>query len=451
MQGERHLQVSKYDAFIGMDVFTTQSPGIGGRLKQSPEDFLVQEIGVDGSIAPLEPTSQVFEDKPGKFTEFFLVKRNLDSIQAIRQLSKAIGASYKRFSYAGIKDRRAVTSQRVSFYRGAPQDLIGRDIPNIQILHPHRETKPITAGALIGNRFTITVREVDLTREEAHKRIEKIRQEYTKAGGILNFYGPQRFGIMRPTTHLIGKQIVCGNFEEAVRILLEGGDISSQEILDSSDVDKNAASNGQTQRMNRLYGSYERAIQHYLDKHPGQFKESLRVLPKDLVRLYVHAYQSFIFNKTLSERMKRGISLHLPNIGDFIMPISGEIHQIRPVTRENLSQAKKAVQKGVQKLVLPVIGFDFEDVALQGPTREIISAILDEEDITPSQFYMRELPILSSRGTFRPLLVNPTEFSVVLLDAEGDTPVRVSFNLAKGSYASVVLREFIKPEVPTQL
>ncbi len=434
-----------------MDAFTTHSPGIGGRLKQSPEDFIVQEIGVDGSIAPLEPSSQVYEDQPGKFTEFFLVKRNLDSIQAIRRLSKAIGASYKRFSYAGIKDRRAITSQRASFYQGSPQDLIGRDIPNIQILHPHRKPKPITPGTLMGNRFTITVREVKLTRVEVQNRIEKIRQEYEKAGGILNFYGPQRFGIMRPTTHLVGKQIIRGNFEKAIRILLEGGNISVEEILEPSEVEEPVISNGPSQRINKLYGTYERAIQQYLDKHPRQFKESLRVLPKDLARLYVHAYQSLIFNKTISERMKRGISLQLPIIGDFIMPISGEIHQIRSVTRKNLSEAKKAVQKKKQILVIPVIGFDFENVALQGPMGEIILTLLEEEDITPSQFHLRELPILSSRGTFRPLLVNPTEFNIDLLDAEDDTPVRVSFNLNKGSYASVILREFIKPELPTQL
>lgn len=445
------MRAKEYDALIGMDAFTTQSPGIGGRLKQSPEDFIVQEIGVDGSIAPLKPTSQVYEDQPGKFTEFFLVKRNLDSIQAIRRLSKTIGASYKRFSFAGIKDRRAVTSQRVSFYQGNPHDLIGRDIPSIQILHPHRELKPITPGALKGNRFTITVREVKLTKEEAQKRIEKIRQEYEKVGGILNFYGPQRFGIIRPTTHLVGKQIIRGNFEKAIRILLEGGDISVEEIIESSEEEESSTSNGPSQRMNKLYGTYERAIQHYLDKHPGQFKNSLRVLPKDLARLYVHAYQSFIFNKAISERMQRGISLKFPSIGDFIMPISGEIHQIRPVTRKNLTEAKKAVQKRKQILVIPVIGFDFEHIVFQGPMGEIITTLLEKEDITPSQFHLRELPILSSRGTFRPLLVNPTELNVDLLGAEEDTPVRLSFNLNKGSYASVILREFIKPEMPTQL
>ncbi|MHA2427651.1 MAG: tRNA pseudouridine(13) synthase TruD, partial [Candidatus Hermodarchaeia archaeon] len=136
------MHAQEYDALIGMRVFTTSSQGIGGRLRKSPEDFIVQEIGLDGSIAPLDASDEEFVDKSGKFSAFFLVKRNLDTIQAIRRLSKALGVSYKRFSYAGMKDRRAVTSQRAS-YRGPPHELIGREIPRLTILHPHRVLKPI--------------------------------------------------------------------------------------------------------------------------------------------------------------------------------------------------------------------------------------------------------------------------------------------------------------------
>ncbi len=437
------MRAIEYDSQIGIKTYTTQSPGIGGRLRQAPEDFIVQEIGLDGSIAPLEPTTRDYSGEPGKFTAFFLVKRNIDSIQAIRRLSKAMGVSYKRFSYAGIKDRRAVTSQQVSF-RGSPHELVGREVPAITILHPHRVRRSIVPGALLGNRFTIIVREISLKRNNVEKRLTQIAQEFEKLGGVLNFYGPQRFGIIRSTTHLIGKQLILGNFEEAIRILLHKRETNS---LPEEEPDTGAL----PPVWDSAQGTYERAIIHYLNKHPRKFKESLQVLPKDLTRLYIHAYQSFIFNKTISERKLQGITLQRPVVGDFTMPVSGEVHAVRPVTSESLSQAEQLVKNGTHKLVVPVIGHDFEQVSLEGQIGEIITAILDNEDITPQAFRMKEFPILSSRGTFRPLLVTPSEFSSTLMETDGELRVRVRFDLPKGSYASVIFREIIKPDLPTQL
>lgn len=432
-----YVRAQEYEAHIGMNVYTTLAPGIGGRLRKTPEDFVVQEIGLDGSIAPLEPSDQEFVDQPGKFTAFFLVKRNLDSIQAIRRLSRSIGVSYKRFSYAGIKDRRAVTSQRVS-YRGPPHNLVGREDAQLLILHPHRVSRSIVPGALKGNRFTIIIRDIALPPKEVQQRLEQIQQEISQAGGVLNFFGPQRFGVMRPNTHLIGKEIVQGNFEEAVRTLLENPvpSINDDESTLTDDLP---------------LGNYERAIGHYLNKHPGKFKDSFQVLPKDLVRLYVHAYQSFIFNQVISERATRGISLQEPIVGDFTMAHSGEIHTARMVTENTRSKAQQEVENGTRILVVPVIGFDLEHVPLDGIMGEIISSILKIENITPSHFRIEEMPAFSSRGTFRPLLVTPSNLELVVIDAEDDTPIQVKFDLQKGSYASVILREFMKPDSPAQL
>jgi tRNA pseudouridine13 synthase len=241
---------------------------------------------------------------------------------------------------------------------------------------------------------------------------------------------------MRPNTHLVGKQIVLENYERAVQILLENGESeeTTGQVLDDSS-----------------HGSYERTIIHYLNKHPGEYKESLQILPKDLVRLYIHAYQSYLFNLAISERVTQGISVQEPIIGDYTMPISGEIHAVRPVTKASLPKAQRAVANGTQKLVIPIIGYDFEHVQLDGAMGELYQSILESENIAPSQFRLSELPALSSRGTFRALLVNPRSFKVTVREDEGDTPVQVQFDLSKGSYASVILREFIKPDSPTQL
>lgn len=445
------MQATDFDRLIGIEVHTTKAPGIGGRLRRHPEDFIVQEIGIDGDISPLKPVSKQYPDQPGKFIAFFLVKRNIDSIQAIRRISRALGISYKRFSYAGIKDRRAVTSQRITLYRGAPHDLIGREIRNIQLLHPHRVRKPIVPGELLGNHFSIIIRDLEVAAKEVVNRITAIRQEYESQGGILNFFGHQRFGVIQPTTHLIGKQILLGNLQEAIRILL---DITHIDVPPSDEdaEEENARSQKRTDpQRHSKYRTYERAISNYLSKHPGDYRGSLSVLPKDLVRLYIHAYQAFLFNRAVSQRAKQGIPLNHPIVGDFTMPTTGEIHAARMVTTTTLSQAEKDLQNGHHKLVIPIIGYDFEHIEFKGPLGKILTTILEEEQITPIQFRLKHLPALSQRGTFRPILIQPTNFQFRKLDEESETVVRVSFDLKKGSYASVVLREFIKPKYPTQL
>ena len=448
------------DAIVGIHVYTTKSPGIGGRLRVRPEDFVVQEIGPNGQVAPLEPSEKAYPDEKGKFTEFFMVKRNLDTIQAIRLLSRRLKVSYKRFSYAGMKDRRAVTSQRVTLYRASPQDLVGVELPGVRVLHPHRVPKPIVPGALWGNRFHIVIRDLEVELEEALRRMEAVRREYEGLGGVLNFFGHQRFGAIRPTTHFVGKHILLGNLEEAIHIILDKppldslGDIICDPLWGASEI-----SWADRARKLPYHLFYEVEMARYLAKHPGDYSGSLRAIPKDIARLFIHAYQAYLFNRAVSERVKRGLPLNRPCVGDFIMPATGEIYAVRMVTEENLARAEEEVQQGMKRLVIPVIGYDFEHITFRGPMGEILNDLLEEEQITPSQFRLRHLPALSSRGTFRPILVQPSNLRYMPLEEasdkeegmEGGPAMAVSFDLPKGSYATIILREFMKTRLAGQL
>ncbi len=445
------MQATDFDRFIGIEVYTTKTPGIGGRLRFQPEDFIVQEIGIDGDVAPLKPVSRQYPEQSGKFLAFFLVKRNIDTIQAIRQVSRAMGISYKRFSYAGIKDRRALTSQRVTLYKGEHQDLLGREIPNIQLLHPHRVRRPLLPGELLGNHFSIIVRDLEVSPNEIANRVKKIEKEYERKGGILNFFGHQRFGVIQPTTHLIGEQILKGDLQEAIRILLDVGHADDSTPDEEPEGEETIDQKQKSPRGQTGYGTFERAISNYLNKHPGDYSGSFNVLPKDLVRLYIHAYQAFLFNKALSQRALQGISLSQPIIGDFTLPTTGEVYGARMITRATLSHAKKEIQKGHLKLAIPIIGYDLEHFEFKGRMGEILTKILEEEQITPSQFRLKHLSTYSSRGTFRPILIRPANFQFNILDEEPEVAVKINFNLGKGSYASIVFREFMKPENAARL
>jgi tRNA pseudouridine13 synthase len=445
------VQAADFDQSVGIHVFTTKTAGVGGRIRCQPEDFVVQEIDPDGGVAPLEPVNVVYPDQPGKFVAFFLVKRNIDTLQAIRQLSRILGVSYKRFSYAGIKDSRAVTSQRVSLRDASPHDFLGRDTPILKMLHPHRVSKPIVPGSLQGNRFSIIIRDIEVTRPEAVERVTRTKAEFEQLGGILNFFGHQRFGMPHPNTHLIGKQILEGDLKKAVYVLLDKANLESPEVDEGEAEAPTEDTLSEPLRYLHPQQSYERAISQYLAKHPADYAGSLRVLPKDLLRLYIHAYQALLFNEMLSERVKRGMPLVEPTVGDFIMPATGEIHGVRMVTEATLAKSQEEVRRGRQKLVLPLVGYDFAQIDFQGQMGEIVTKVLRKVRVAPGQFRVAQLPVLSSRGSFRPVLAQPRGFEFSVVEADGPVYVKLVFTLPKSSYATVVLREFVKPRFIEQL
>ncbi|RLE76951.1 MAG: tRNA pseudouridine(13) synthase TruD, partial [Thermoprotei archaeon] len=124
-------EVPELDRLLGIEVYATKSPGIGGRLRVVPEDFIVEEISRDGlrvrTSLTLKPGEEVGlkGSEEGDYTWFILEKRNLDTITAIKIIAKSLGLSYNTFSAAGLKDSRAVTAQLVSAFRVDPNSLLG--------------------------------------------------------------------------------------------------------------------------------------------------------------------------------------------------------------------------------------------------------------------------------------------------------------------------------------
>ena len=114
--------VSEKDKSIGIGVYSTKAKGIGGKIKQEPEDFIVQEITPEKEVTSLEPSQELPTEKE-EYVHFTLVKRDWNEAQIIQRIARSCGISRKRFSYAGTKDKRALTSQRVSAWKIPPETL----------------------------------------------------------------------------------------------------------------------------------------------------------------------------------------------------------------------------------------------------------------------------------------------------------------------------------------
>ncbi len=423
--------------------FLSKSKGIHGSIKNSPEDFIVEEIGLNGTI--LEVNKQLTsEGKEGEFTHFILQKNNWATSNAIKVIAKELRTSQRAFSYAGTKDKLALTTQLCSAYGISPERISALSIKDIQINGAWRGKEKVGLGDLLGNRFQIKIKDPE---KNPDKKVEKIYEEL--GGKFPNYFGEQRFGTTRRNTHLVGECIIRNRFKEAVMKYLcdsEGEEnknavFARKELANTLDF-KKALQNFP------IYLIHERALLVHLAKYPNDFVNSLRRLPRPILLLFVHAFQSHIFNLMISERIKdsrkdKSKIRRIPPGGILSVKLtSGGCEQF-DIKKEDgeyfcgenstcFPDLERKVTKGKKWLTVRIIGYETE---LNEREKELLERFyLRKED-----FRIKGLPEISPKGSFR------TFFSpLVGFNFKEDT---FSFSLQAGSYATSALREFMKNEL----
>ncbi|MEE9594706.1 MAG: tRNA pseudouridine(13) synthase TruD [Candidatus Hydrothermarchaeales archaeon] len=381
------------DLSLGLDFFATDTPGIGGRLRTVVEDFEVEEM-------PL----QIPVDQSGEYTHFTLEKSNWETIGAVKALARALGISQKRFGYAGSKDRRAVTRQRVAVWQVEPEQLAEIRIKDIKLYDFVKSNSRLSLGNSEGNSFKIVVRDARLRGVDVENELSETREQMVERG-IPSYFGYQRFGVSRPNTHLVGRELVLGSLEGAVMRYLafpyktesEESQRARQYLEDTGDY------RGALDVYPKKLG-YERAMLDALSKNPRDYAGALRRLPKKLMTMLVHAYQSYLFNKLLSR-----------------------------VIEEEMFQTD---------LMLPLLGYRTK---LEDALSDIFADILEEEGLSSRKFFIKSMPEVSAPGGVRTagLEVVP-DYDIV--ETNESSKVMVSFNLPTGCYATVVLRELMKTD-----
>lgn len=377
--------------------YFTKTPGIGGRIRRRIEDFIVEEIP-----KPIIPGDE--------YTIFWLEKFNWDVHRALKAIAKKLHIGIKRFGIAGTKDKRALTRQRVSVWRIEPEELEKIDIKNIKLYGFEKSAERINLGDLEGNKFTITIRDIDLSKEELEKRLNLIFSELKN--GIPNYFGPQRFGEVRKITHLIGREMLKNDFENALKIYL-------YKVFENESEDSKTARNFLNENWNKegfkkaleLFPKrlkYERSMIDYLYKYPTDYAGALRRLPKKLRKMFLNAIQADIWNKAVEEYLKNN----------------------------KLEQQK-----------VPLVGFDTQ-LNEENKIHKIILKILEENNIKLEEFLMKSMPELKCSGSERYLILMPNDLNIIEIADdelnEGKRKAKISFVLPPGSYATVVLNEILK-------
>ncbi|MFX1519294.1 MAG: tRNA pseudouridine(13) synthase TruD [Promethearchaeota archaeon] len=430
---------------IGLMGYITPQPGIGGRIKQLIEDFIVREITPDGKILPINISQEIEQSNSlnGEYTEFNIVKKDWDTHRLIHKLSRRLRVSRKRISFAGTKDRRALTVQRMSVWKIPPSKLLELRIKDVKILNPSYAKTPISLGDLWGNNFTIIIRDISESTVKIEQICDLFLENIQEIGGLVNFFGHQRFGSLRPITHLVGRSFIQGDFKKASEIFLTATSpleskevtIARKELAETEDY-RNAV-----KKFPKGYKPELAMINHLL-KHPNDFINAFRKISKELRLMFVHAIQSYLFNKFLSLRVEKGLLLK-PIEGDIVQTANGSVH----LFKENRNEEESV-------LVAPLIGYELP-LFPSGIVGDLFDELLNEEEIKPSMFHIKSYPEASSKGGYRPVITPVNDFQVLNINDdpfnENKKMLTITFSLRKGSYATILLRELMKTDLITPI
>lgn len=407
---------------------TFDIPPLGGRLRERIEDFLVEEI-------PLyNPCGQ------GEHIYLFIEKRDLSTSQLVWHVARHFGVRRTAVGFAGMKDKRAITRQVISVH--TPGQTF-EDFPMIQsdrisVLWADMHTNKLRLGHLSGNRFSVKIRGIEMTRVlDARRVLLRLAQQ-----GVPNFAGEQRFGA-RANNHELGRLLLRRDWQGVLDELLGPG-IGAAHI--NAEARRLYAEGRYTESLDAypVACRHERVALASLErkKTPQQAVQSIDIVQR---RFWVSAFQSSIFNALLSARMADDL---------FDRLVEGDV----AAKREN--GAMFAVDASVladPQTAQRVASFE---ISPTGPIwgSEMMRATgavdaLESDALARTRVTLDALArYVSTEG--RSMRGGRRPFRVPLVDPDVDAGidehghyVRCAFELPPGAYATVVMQEVMKSDM----
>jgi tRNA pseudouridine13 synthase len=406
---------------------TDDIPGVGGVIKQRPEDFLVDEI-------PLyQPAGS------GEHIYMLVQKKGLSTLELISMLSTHFAVQRSAVGYAGLKDKHAITRQVISIHAPgktyADYPMIRDD--RVSVLWADQHTNKLRSGHLRGNRFSIRIRQVNpLGVLPARRMLERLVRE-----GVPNRFGEQRFGLIE-NNHVIGRHIVAGDFRDAVAELLG----PSARFPTVNQAARTAFVEGRYQDALIALPRAARAEQTVLRllMRGRTRKKAILQLDQTLLSYYLSAFQSAVFNAVLDARVASRTLATLLD-GDVAMKHeNGALFDVDAATAADPETAARLARFEISPTG-PMWGATMKPS--RGATAELERAKLDAMGLTSAELdaFASKYPRLVD-GSRRPLRVPLIDPEVEGGVDEHGTFIRCAFELPRGSFATVVMRELMKPE-----
>ena len=393
------------------EFLTAQLPGTGGTIRQQPEDFQVDEI-------PLyEPCGE------GDHLYVSVEKCGLTTYDLLRELANALNCKERDLGYAGLKDARAITRQTVSVPLRKPDDVKGLQIPGVTILSACLHRNKLRPGHLAGNRFQIRIRKPDPDSLQRAEAILGVLEDI----GVPNRFGDQRYGALG-NSHRIGGAILRDDYSTAVNeIIGDPAEINHPGWQQAAEAYHYGDLETAIAKLPRHCRPERQLLEMIRDgKSP---RKSVRAMPRKLLRLYLSAYQSSLFDRLVDMRLATlekiwpGDLAYKHLNGACFLVTDSAVEQPRADSFEISPTA-------------PLYGYKTK--LAEGQAGLLEQSLLDKEQLTLESFHLSGG--LAMSGERRPLRV-PIQAPGCTMDGDD---ILVSFALPKGSFATTVLTEVMK-------
>ena len=452
---------------------------------------------------------KIFPDKNKNILLFSLLKKNIDTIGALDYISRLLHRNQKTMKFAGNKDKRAITTQKISAYNTLPGELIGltknkRWNKNIEISNFSFSDKELRLGQLKGNQFCVCFRFI-----EGLKNIKSDLDTITKSlneKGFINYFGMQRFGTGNISTHIIGKYVIKKMWKEAfiniittdklIEAMKQVGLTSKdlyKEIFDIEDKTKQMSIISDILLVLPKFSTESKLLINYKKTGKNSFESSFKSLSKQLQILYPHSYQSYIWNLTVSYRLKKyGRKLIIGDIvkkheslyqeknqeEDFDIPDDDNENENKKKLEENKIEKCDKIfsdnfdyinEDNINKykfedLVIPIVGYEI--FYPKNDIKDFIVELLKKDDLSFKDFEYQAVNF-NATGYFRKVVEKPISkltYEIVQHDDPDEdlqtpyyniephpqpkgnkyTSVRFVFQLPQSTYATMLFRELTK-------
>lgn len=399
--------------------------------------------------------SDDWSENVGKFLRFHLYKENKDTQEALGIIAKMLGIQPRSFGFAGTKDKRAVTTQRVTVFKQLASRLAALNdrLIGIKVGDFCYVKEGLVLGQLLGNRFTITLRGVVADSEDTIKASALALGKQ----GFINYFGLQRFGSGSVPTHLIGATLLRGEWKSTVSLFLDPREGEKNAITEAREYYKETTDiEGTLRRLPRHLVS-EKAILQCLKKCPGNYLQALKAIPRTLRMMYVHSYQSYLWNHAASMRVQK-YGTDRVVLGDLVYCKGNETEKVSEVVSSecvdengndtldpidlddisgtNLPEERLNLVKAVTAEDILSGNYTIDDVVLPMPGSRVIFpendiahvfhdlAKKDAISLTESVHNVKEFSITSMTGSYRRVFQKPMDFEWEILKyIDGNKPL----------------------------
>lgn len=410
-----------------------------------------------------------------EFVHFTLYKENKDTMDAVNIICKLLRMPPKNMRYAGTKDRRGVTCQRMSITKlGVDRiNALNRTLKGMTIGGFKYEDKSLNLGDLNGNEFIIVIRDVKLA-DNSKMMLDEILSKGCQSlteNGFINYFGMQRFGTFSISTHTIGKELLLDNWKEAAELILSDQENILPKSKEARQIWAETRDAAKALKLMPRQCIAENTILSYLQNQKkdengeyssNSYYSAIMKIPRNLRTMYVHAYQSYIWNNVATKR----IELFGLNVikGDLVIddnnsnPMkkfdeideefdedlrNAEFIRAKVVNAEDLSSKKYSMSD----IVLPTPGFD-----ILYPANEQLKAvyvdIMNKDGMDPFEM-RRKVRDFSLAGSYRQVIQKPKEleYKIVNYDDVNQQLVNTDLEILNNNRAKESGQKFMKAKL----